>query len=75
MPIFLANFILVTLGELISMTEKIWGQIILVMISEDPTPLLKKYLRSRPRIEKKKVCAKRLDTFFQLSSDDNMKDL
>lgn len=41
MPIFLANFILVTLGELISMTEKIWGQIILVMISEDPTPLLK----------------------------------
>lgn len=61
MPIFLANFILVTLGELISMTEKIalGGQIILVMISEDPTPLLKKYLRSRPRTEKKKgVCSK-----------------
>lgn len=58
MPIFLANFILVTLRELISMTEKIWGQIILVMISEDPTPLLKKYLRSRPRIEKKRCVLK-----------------
>lgn len=60
MPIFLANFILVTLGELISMTEKIalGGQIILVMISEDPTPLLKKYLRSRPRTEKKRCVLK-----------------